>query len=982
MLHTPPTPELIRAALGHIPPTLPRDEWAKVAMSIKSEYPDSTGLDLFDAWSQQDADNYDATACRDTWKSVKAGGGVGIGSLFHAAKANGWTPPKATHPASPQEAAAARQQAQQQAQQRAQRQQQEAEQTAAAHASAADNATRLWGRASDSGQSPYLDRKGVQGHGVRYLADGMVVVPMKDGDGRMWNVQRIAPDGGKRYLKGGRKNGLWHVLGTLPGTHGAATPETPAAGSETGLPAVVLLVEGLATGATLHQATKHPVAVAFDAGNLLAVAKAIRALCPHALVVVCGDDDSATEARTGSNPGREKATAAARAVGAQGLGLALFPEGLPPGGSDFNDLHTHHGGADGLATVQAQVQAGIQAHRDQQARQAQQAQPAVTSASSHAKADASPEAEWDRFAVTDGGVFYKGVDRDGKPTAPEWVCTRLDVVALTRDVEGNGWGYLLTFTDPAGKPKQWALPARLLAGDGGEYRSMLLNMGLRLSSSARARNLLTQYIQTRQPDEKATATDRVGWHGRAFVLPHTTLGDDAERVVFQTDSGMENTFRVRGTADAWRDRVAALCVGNSRLAFAVSCAFAGPLMRPAGMESGGFHLRGDSSSGKTTALRVAASVYGAPNYMQRWRTTDNALESIAAQHCDGLLILDELAQVDPKTAGECSYMLANESSKGRALRGGGTRPRLTWRLLFISAGEIGLADHMAEGMKTVRTGQEVRMADIPADAGAGLGSFETLHGCEGGAAFSRHMAAQSEVVYGAAGLAWLEWLTQHTEGLRQRIKASADALALQIVPESASGQVHRVGNRFALVAAAGELATEAGLTGWPVGEATRAARACFNAWLAARGGIGNGEVTSMLRQVRRFLEANGEGRFTWWHRAADDHAGKTLARAGFRRMVTAEGTPIKTDSKHLQEFGDRMPAHLGEDVLTEYFITPEVFRTEVCKGFSHEAVCKVLAEHDCLVMNEPGRHAKKAKLPGLGAARCYHVPPRIFELEL
>jgi putative DNA primase/helicase len=76
----------------------------------------------------------------------------------------------------------------------------------------------------------------------------------------------------------------------------------------------------------------------------------------------------------------------------------------------------------------------------------------------------------------------------------------------------------------------------------------------------------------------------------------------------------------------------ALCVGNSRLAFAVACAFAGPLLRPAGMESGGFHYRGDSSSGKTTALKVAASVYGGAGYLQRWRTTDNALEAIAAQH--------------------------------------------------------------------------------------------------------------------------------------------------------------------------------------------------------------------------------------------------------------------------------------------------------------------------------------------------------------
>ena len=136
---------------------------------------------------------------------------------------------------------------------------------------------------------------------------------------------------------------------------------------------------------------------------------------------------------------------------------------------------------------------------------------------------------------------------------------------------------------------------------------------------------MTEYIQTRKPAEFASCTDRIGWHGGAFVLPHETVGDDAERIVFQSDNQMENTFRIKRDAQDWVDRIGRLCVGNSRLVFAVSCAFAGPLLRPGGMESGGFHLRGDSSSGKTTALRLAASVYGGPSYMQRWRTTDNAL---------------------------------------------------------------------------------------------------------------------------------------------------------------------------------------------------------------------------------------------------------------------------------------------------------------------------------------------------------------------
>lgn len=978
MTQTPITPELIRAALAHIPANLQRDEWARVGMAIKSEYPDGTGFNLFDQWSASDPDRYNAQEVKSTWRSIKAGGGVTIATLLHLAKQYGFTLPKtgqATTPPSPEELA-------RRERERTERQQAEKAHRQQEQEGAAAEAQNLWDGTgqdvTDPSQAPYLVRKGVGAHGVRFMPPGTLLVPLRDADGKLWNLQRIHPqrrtDGGtdKLFLPGSRKTGLWHLVGTVASD--TATTDAPP---------VLLVAEGYATGASLYEATGHPVAVAFDAGNLKPVALALRTLYPAALLVLCGDDDRDTEAATGTNPGRVKATAAARAVG----GLAVFPAGLPDGGSDFNDLHQHHGGAAGLEAVGAIVRAAIDAHTTSQkaAQNAKAGKPKGTAGQAHGGGTGAPNEpapDWDRFAVNDSGVYFQGVDRDGKPTAPEWVCSRLDVQARTRDQDGQGWGYLLTFADPVGKPKQWAMPARMLSGDGGEYRAALLGMGLLIAPNPRARNLLTQYIQTRQPAEFATCTDRIGWHGTAFVLPHETIGDEAERVVFQSESAMENTFRVRGTPEQWAQRIAAPCAGNSRLVFALACAFAGPLMRPASMESGGFHFRGDSSSGKTTALKVAASVYGGPSYLQRWRTTDNALEAIAAQHCDGLLILDELAQVDPKTAGECAYMLANEQSKARATRTGTPRARLSWRLLFLSAGELGLADHMAEGQKRARTGQEVRMADIPADAGQGMGAFENLHDHEGGSNFSRYLTGQAGSVYGATGRAWLQWLTDNAGTIKRRIRDASNALALQIVPEAAGGQVERVGARFALVGAAGELATAAGLTGWAAGESEQAARECFNAWLAARGGTGNGEVVAMLRQVKRFLEAHGEGRFTWWHRAADDHNTKTLHRAGFRRMLNDRGEPIKTNGDHATDYGNRMPAAMGEAVSVEYFVLPEVFKFELCQGFEAQAVARVLLDHECLTPDKGRTFDSRTRLPGMGLSRCYRIPARIFELDL
>lgn len=95
-------------------------------------------------------------------------------------------------------------------------------------------------------------------------------------------------------------------------------------------------------------------------------------------------------------------------------------------------------------------------------------------------------------------------------------------------------------------------------------------------------------------------------------------------------------------------------------------------------------------------------------------------------------------------------------------------------------------------------------------------------------------------------------------------------------------------------------------------------------------------------------------------------------------MVGEDGEPIKTNSQHGAEFGERMPASLGEGVSYEYFILAETFKGEVCQGFDHQAVARVLLDHGCLVTKEPGRYSIKTKLPGIGPARCYRIPAAIF----
>ena len=583
------------------------------------------------------------------------------------------------------------------------------------------------------------------------------------------------------------------------------------------------------------------------------------------------------------------------------------------------------------------------------------------------KAPAEPETPQTRFHCNDQGVWYFGKNDAGTDAPPLWICSKLEITALTRDAKNEAWGRLLEFDDLDGTRHTWALPMDLLKGDGTEYRGVLLSMGLQMSTMTKARNLLTQYIQTAPVQTRARCVERTGWHGGVFVMPERTIGEADERILYQSATAAPGTFKQKGKLAEWQKHVAASCAGNSRLVFAVSAAFAAPLLHITGMESGGIHLRGDSSTGKTTALRVGSSVWGGPEYMQRHRATDNGAEGLATQHTDCLLVLDEISQADPKAVGETVYMYANGAGKVRANRTGSMREPASWRVLFLSSGEAGLAEHMALAGRKPKAGMEVRLLDIPADAGQGLGLFDTLHDHASGAAFSKTITEAALKYYGTPALAFLAKLVEHLDKLPGMVKEAQRGFNARNLSDDAGGQAHRAALRFALVGAAGEIATAWKITGWHQGEAMLAAETCFKAWLSQRGGAGNQETAAMLAQVRQFFELHGDARFVDWERATDDHAPKTVNRAGFRkyRDVTNEaGQPIYADD------GNRAKE-------AEFYVLPETFRQEVCKGFDYKAVARLLADQGCLMLDGQN-FTRKERLPVMGLARCYRITPKLL----
>jgi phage/plasmid primase-like uncharacterized protein len=194
---------------------------------------------------------------------------------------------------------------------------------AARRAEARDRALRIWDESTPVTSHPYLSRKGVASYGLRQAEDGRLVVPMVDADGQIHSLQFIAAqkdDQGKdkRFMPGGAAAGHWFWIGK-PGE-------------------IICVAEGYATGASIHAATGHAVAVAFDCGNLRPVALALREKYPEAKIVLCADDDHKTK----DNPGKTKAEDAAHLVNA----MVAVPDFGPERGerdTDFNDLQVLRG---------------------------------------------------------------------------------------------------------------------------------------------------------------------------------------------------------------------------------------------------------------------------------------------------------------------------------------------------------------------------------------------------------------------------------------------------------------------------------------------------------------------------------------------------------------------------------------------------------------------------------------------------------------
>lgn len=532
------------------------------------------------------------------------------------------------------------------------------------------------------------------------------------------------------------------------------------------------------------------------------------------------------------------------------------------------------------------------------------------------------------------------------------VCDPLHVTAGTSDERGNSHGLVLEFRDIQGHPHRWAMPREML-GDGGDaLNRVLADAGLAVNHDQRKRVLA--YLATQKPDKHLTSVGTTGWvflPGRppAFVTPNQVLG--SEDIIFQSTSySFEGMPSVGGELDEWRDTVGRYARENPILMISICVALAGPLVRHIkSAESGGIHLQGPSSIGKSTCLAAAVSVWGDRGFLRQWRATANGLEATAAMITDTCLVLDEINEVDPRQLGQSIYMLANGRGKVRARADSNAKAIKQWRLTYLSSGELTPSDYMLQGKTRIQAGQEMRLLNVRVDRK--FGAFDDLHDLGSGAELSDLIKKHAGACYGHAGMAFVQSLiglleSESPSDLDKRLEDIGRAIF------DASGfndaQAGRAAKKFALFALAGEFASDWGIVPWAQGEATKAAIVCFASWHQDFG-EGPSENRKILEAFRDFIDEFGLSNFR---------------QAEYRGNVT-EPPPSYRHSGWFEFDG-------GEK---RYLFTSQALK-EVTSGFDQKQVIRCLDEAGWIFDRDKDQDSKVRKIRG-ESHRVYCIKPKL-----
>jgi putative DNA primase/helicase len=513
----------------------------------------------------------------------------------------------------------------------------------------------------------------------------------------------------------------------------------------------------------------------------------------------------------------------------------------------------------------------------------------------------------------------------------------LEAIARVNNPEGTDATLLLEFKTYYGSISRWSMSRGFLGGDSRDITSELLRLGYHYERGRKKELLEYLHSLGSQIEQTYTVTDSSGWVGKSFVLPHKTHGDPDLRFR-DVDPSPDVITEIKGTLQGWKDGVAARCAGNSRLIFGLGCSFAAPLLPIVDIESGGFHLVGETSNGKTTILSVAASVTGV-KAIPSWRTTDNALEGGLTAFNHLCMPLDELKQCEARAVGSVVYMLGNGIGKNRSNKNLVNRKSKTWLTIVLSSGELTIGDKMKECGQTIAGGQEVRLPDVPAiPKSSKYGCFETIHGATTAVQFVSALESEVKNHHGTALDDFLSKLViakadpQFASDLSKKVYL----IAAKLCEGTKDTAISRIARRFALVQVALGLAHKYGLLPFDIAQVDWAISTCFKDWLDARGGDGSIEIKNAIRLIE--------------HLIASEQLGNRVRDVVRHKVNGNQEDKSKSMGKLLgYRFIDI------DEVVKEFWVTAPIFDKEFCSGVNKTELVKELQRIGWLDLSSEGK---------------------------
>lgn len=548
------------------------------------------------------------------------------------------------------------------------------------------------------------------------------------------------------------------------------------------------------------------------------------------------------------------------------------------------------------------------------------------------------------FTRTDSHIMFQPPEdekKKDKENGPIALCGWVSIEGKCSNDDGKKYHLKLQYVDINGVTRTAMISLGDMMKNSFPHFVELHNAGLWINTSQQAKLALNRYFSEmcKRRFPKILLVPQPGWSGGVYVSRDRTFGHflsgEFDSVELAPTYASAQRLSEEGTLEEWRATVAKLCAGNPLLVFAICVSLAGVILRPTRQEGGGFHFYGSSSTGKSTALKIANGLWTSVADLLSWSGTTNGINANAAACNDRTLILDEIgAGGANQDLTQVIYTASNGSQKQRANRDGNKSDvgqAASWLSMILSSGEKTVRGILAQRGMEVPPGCEIRLVDIRVD-----NMFMNLHGYESADAFGKALSEAYEKFYGTVGPAFIEMIVANLKDIDAQDIFNIEKTLIASSERAFNAQDHRVARRIATACLAGELATAAGITGWKPNEPRTAAQFVWDQYVEGLPTLGSREEQQVFDIVRYFL-------------AVSDHE-----LFGSIHVEPDKTRPVKIVGWKGELYGEEL-----------FCMRTEVFKEKVCKPRIEDSFARnVLKKYGYLVCDggKTERTTKKEKI--------------------